>query len=100
MGKVEIGIYKSYKEYFALGISGYKMREIKNEDKHCLAFEIRNRLNKKGINKCYIRPFKNGDANYFPVNESELETIAIEMLLDLDETNLKIELNNEAYVKK
>ena len=49
MEKVEIGIYRSYNKYFALGISGYKMKKISNTDKYSLAFEIRNNLNNKKL---------------------------------------------------
>lgn len=98
--KVEIGIYRTYHEYYALGISGYKMRKIKNEDKHCLAFEIRNRLNKKGINKCYIRPFKNGDENHCFLTGSELEAIAISMSYSPDNKDLNVKINEKIYIKK
>ena len=100
MKKFEIGIYKTYCEYFALGISGYKMKEIKNKDKHCLAFEIRNKLNREKINEVFIRPIKNGVQDCSSINESELEMIAIAMSMDIDKTNLKIKLNKEIYIKK
>ena len=100
MKKIVIGIYRNYKEYFALGISGYKMREIKNNDKYCLAFEIRNKLNKKGIKGCFIRPIKNGDENRYPATKSELEAIALSMSYNPNNKDLNIKINEKIYFKK
>ena len=100
MRKVEIGIYRDYKRYFALGISGYKMREIKNEDKYCLAFVIRNKLNKKGIEHCFIRPFENNDERYYSAIKSELEAIANTMSFNSNKEDLNIKINEEIYIKK
>lgn len=100
MKKVEIGIYRTYGEYFALGISGYKMREIKNNDKHCLAFEIRNKLNERGISRCFIRPIKNGEKNYCSLADEELEAIAISMSYNPSKKDLNVKINKEIYIKK
>lgn len=44
MTKVEIGIYKTYNnEYLALGISGYKMKKIKDNDKYILGIKVKNK---------------------------------------------------------
>ena len=98
--KVEIGIYKNYKEYFALGISGYKMRKIKDNDKYILAIRIRNKLNEKGIKGCFIRPIKNGDENFSFLTKSELETIALSMSFNPNNKDLNIKINEKIYFKK
>ncbi len=54
MTKVEIGVHLTYSEYFSLGISGYKMREIRDNDKHILAIKIINKLIEKGIKSCFV----------------------------------------------
>ena len=100
MKKVEIGLYKSYKEYFALGISGYKMRKTKDDDKYILAIKVRNKLNEEGIRGCFIRPLKNGDENCYPATKSELEAIAISMSYNPNNKNLNIKINEEIYIKK
>ena len=94
MKKVEIGIYKNFKEYFAFGISGYKMTAIKDEDKYTLAFKIRDKLNKKKIKSCFIRPFKNGDAGHYLPTKYDLEEIA--KIISEDETlKIKVKIKNE-----
>ncbi len=99
--KIEIGIYKTYSnEYFALGISGYKMRKIKDNDKHTLAIKIRNKLNEKGINECFIRPVKNGEENYCSLTGEELETIARSMSYNSNAKDLNIKINEKIYFKK
>ncbi|MDP2672284.1 MAG: hypothetical protein Q8O84_00530 [Nanoarchaeota archaeon] len=97
MKKAEIGIYKNYKEYFAFGISGYRMKEIKDEDKYTLAFKIRDKLNKKKIKSCFIRPFKNGDAGHYLPTKYDLEEIAKTISYY---KNLEIKINNNFYTRK
>lgn len=98
--KVEIGIYKNYREYFALGISDYKMREINDGDKYILAIRIRNKLNKEGIKKCFIRPIKNGNENYCFLAKSELEAIANSISFNPNDKNLNVKINEKIYIKK
>ncbi len=99
--KIEIGIYKTYSnEYFALGISGYKMRKIKDNDKYILAIKIRNKLNERGISGCFIRPIKNSDANSCFLTKSELETIALSMSFNPNKKDLDIKINEKIYFKK
>ena len=100
MKKAEIGIYKSYNKYFALGISGYKMNEISNEDKNCLAFEIRNNLNKKKIKSCFIRPLNLSSNGFIIPSKDDLEVIAITASLDIDKTGLEVKINKEIYIKR
>ena len=100
MEKVEIGIYKSYQEYFALGISGYKMRKIRNKDKYCLAFEIRNELNKKKIKYCSIRPLAKDTENYLSATKSELEAIVSTMSINTNNKKLEIKIKEKIYIKK
>ena len=93
MKKVEIGIYKFYNKYFALGISGYKMKKISNRDKYSLAFEIRNRLNNKKIESCFIRPL---DINGFVgVSNDDLEVIVRAMSFNTNNKKLEIKINHK-----
>ncbi|MEK6817404.1 MAG: hypothetical protein AABX80_01255 [Nanoarchaeota archaeon] len=100
MEKVEIGIYKNHREYFALGIFGYKMKEVKNNDKYCLGLKIRDELNKKKIKSCFIRRFKNSDKDYFPLTKSELEVIADSMSFNTNNKYFKVKIKKEIYSKK
>ena len=99
MTNVVIGIYKSYNKYFASGISGYKMKEINNKDKYCLAFEIRNKLNNKKIKSCSIRPLDLSSKGFLNVSDDELEIILRAMSFDTNNKKLEIKLNNKIYVK-
>ena len=98
MEKVEIGIGKFYNNYFALGISGYKMKKISNKDKYSLAFEIRNRLNNKKIESCFIRPLNYPDG-FISIRGDELEAIVRAMSFNTNNKKLEIKLNNKIYIK-
>ncbi|MBI2056960.1 hypothetical protein HYT91_01770 [Candidatus Pacearchaeota archaeon] len=101
MKKVEIGIYKNFKEYFAKGISGYKMKEVKNTDKYSLGIQIRNELNKNvsrstprrgtsKIKKGFVSQLKNGEG-YYPLTAFELEAIAD----TISDENLEFKVKNK-----
>src|SRR3989344_6330576 len=94
MEKVEIGIYRSYNKYFALGISGYKMKKISNEDKYSLAFEIRNRLNNEKIESCFIRSLDSSNG-FIGVTGDELEAIVRAMSFNTNNKKLEIKINHK-----
>ena len=94
MEKVEIGIYKSYNKYFALGISGYKMKKISNRDKYSLAFEIRNRLNNKKIESCYISSL-NYPNKFIGIGNDDLEAIIRAMSFNTNNKKLEIKINHK-----
>ena len=100
MVNAEIGIYKSYTEYFALGISDYRMKEISNKDKYCLAFEIRNNLNRRKIKSCFIRPLNLSSNGFLTPSDEDLEGIAIAASLDISKTGLEVKINKEIYIKR
>ncbi len=99
MKKVEIGIYKNHKEYFALGISGYNFRKIKDEDKHCLALKIKNELNRKKINSCFIRPLILSYNQFLNIRNEDLEAIARTMSFGVSNEKLEVKINNKIYIK-
>jgi len=101
MKKVEIGIYRTFTEYFARGIKGYCMREIKDNDRYCLALKIKHKLNENKIKKCIVRPLAGGEpGSFFPSNKADLEIIAGEISSDFEKTGLKSKINEKIYVKK
>ena len=98
---MEIGIYKSYNKYFARGISGYKMKEICNEDKYCLAFKIRNKLNEKKIEFCFIRSLNLSSNGFLGASKDDLEAIASAMSFNTNNKKLEIKINyKELYEKR
>ena len=98
MEKVEIGVGKFYNEYFALGISGYKMKKIRNKDKYSLAFGIRNELNNQKIESCFIRPLNYLDG-FIAVSSHELEAIVRAMSFNTNNKKLEINIDYKIYTK-
>lgn len=73
--EMKIRFYKTFNEYAAEILGN---RET-NKDKHCLALNIRDLLNRKKIDSCRLYSKKDNDKGHYPVAKSELEAIAITM---------------------
>ena len=98
MKTVEIEIYQEDHKYFVNEITKYGIGKMGNPDKIFFGFAIRNKLSERFIGRCLIYPTQNGKGS--SVDVKTLEMIALDISYDPCGKDLKVEINEEVYIKK